>query len=179
MEDRLGSSGGGGAGPGRHHPLGGAQEKDKKAPLYLGVAEVSQPQVVDSAQKGFVTVLKATPTAQKATDVLVQAHLNVRNDGELPATITYRGVVDGNHVHPLTYTVTVAPGAWDLSTVQFQCNGIPAGQHTIEIQAEVAWPPTPWTPPTGGASAGSGAGVTFASRSMLVVQFGPIFHPPG
>lgn len=146
-----------------------AQEKDKKAPLYLGVAEVGDFSVGESTHKGFLTILKATPTAQKETDVLVQAHVNVRNDGDTPVTITYRGVVDGDHVHPLTYSVTVAPGAWDLSTVQIQCNATLAGRHTIEIQAEVA-----------GASAGSGAGrVTFGSRSMLVVQFGPIFNPPG
>jgi hypothetical protein len=146
---------------------GGAQEKDKKAPLYLGVAEVGDINVVDTATKGFVTVLKATPTAQKETDLLVQAHLNARNDTDAPVTITYRVVADGTHVDPLTFSTTVAPGAWDLSTVQFLCNAVPAGQHTIEVQAEVA-----------GASAGSGPGVTFAARSMLVVQFGPIVNPP-
>ena len=145
-----------------------AEEKDRKAPLYLGVAETQDFSPVP-VQKGFVPIMKATPTAQKDTHVLVQADLNVRNDSDSPVTITYRAMLDGHHVHPLMFTVTVAPATWDLSHVQIQCNAIPAGQHTIELQAEVA-----------GASTGSDAGVvTFGSRSMLVVQFGPIFNPPG
>ena len=63
-----------------------AQEKDnrrpgpprarQKAPLYLGVAEMQDFSPVP-VQKGFVPIMKATPTAQKDTDVLVQADVNV------------------------------------------------------------------------------------------------------
>lgn len=145
-------------------PKQGAEPAKKPASLYLAVQEVSDPLTIDSGQKDFVTVIKAAPTLDTEGDMIVQAILNVRNDGDVPVTVTYRGVLDGDHVHPLTFNVTVPPGAWDLSTVQIQCNSIRPGQHTIELQALVAE----------GQST-----VTFADRLMTIIEFRPIWNPPG
>lgn len=130
---------------------------NKKAPFSVAVLEVTDPVVIDSATKDFVPIVKAAPSAKKDTIMAVQATVNVRNEGDGPATVTYRAVLDGDHVHPTTYSVTVAPGSWDLSTAGFDCN-LRAGQHTLEVQAQV--------------SQASGS-VVFAARSLFVVQ-GPI-----
>lgn len=84
-------------------PKQGAEPAKKPASLCLAVQEVSDPLPVDGGQKDFVTVIKASPTLDTEGDMIVQAILNVRNDGDVPVTVTYRGVLDGDHVHPLTF----------------------------------------------------------------------------
>lgn len=140
-------------------------EKEKQSPLKLGLQEASDSLVIDDSENGFVTVLDATPTAKTDTDMVVQGTLNVRNDGDAPAEVTYRCMLDGETSYSLAYTVTIPPGAWSLSPVQIQCDAFDAGKHTVELQAQVLQ--------------AKGGSVRFGSRSMFLVQFGPIFSPPG
>lgn len=149
---------------------GSLAEKDLAVPvlaetdLYLDARQSDKPVVVAGDESGFTTLTSAPFDISRRSDLLVQATVGFRNDGLKPATTTYRVLVDGEVHHDFTLADGAEPGGQGLSPVSLQCNGVPAGEHTVALQVRV--------------EQDAGGTVTFGRRSTELVGFRLIPNPP-
>jgi hypothetical protein len=133
--------------------------------LRIGVKDSTKPRTVDGTNKNYVTLLKATPTfPNDYMGLLVFANVSYLNNGPADALLWYRVLVDGQLHHDFVYRDGAPAGLPDISAISILCNAIGPGEHTIKLQVAV--------------SQADGATTTFEDRSMNLIQFGPIFHPP-
>jgi hypothetical protein len=135
----------------------------KTVPLTIQVADSTDPLFVPGTKQGWTTILSATATFKTGQDLLLQGVVSFKNDGPVTAGVTYQMLMNGVQ-EGIVYQDSTAPGLPDTSSVSIQCNDMTAGTYLIEIQASVA-------------QDASGQ-VAFLGRSMNLIQFGPIFHPP-
>jgi hypothetical protein len=117
--------------------------------------------------EGFDFVAAATEQFNVPADsgalVLGQVTLTDSDDGS-DSEVEVRVVHNGHVEQDLVFADTLADGISRTVPVSIGCDLVPAGQNTISLEVRKADGPST---------------VSVGPRSLEIVQFGPIFHPPG
>lgn len=126
---------------------------------FFGITQTDAITIDPDAHWVDVATVRARNSADEPATALFEGTVSARNPSEKPADLVLRVVIDGNP-EPGTFAATV-PGAGRATTVgAFVCDGVPPGEHTAVLQAQVV-----------------GANPVVLDTQTLT-SFRPIFNPP-
>jgi hypothetical protein len=131
----------------------------------VGVRGTTQTNSANLAGLGFSAVATQEfdlpePSAGLTLGQVTLTDVKDGNDSRVELRVVHNGHVEGDAV----FADTVADGASTTAPVSYVCNSMTPGPNTFSLEVRQA----------DGAS-----NVVVGARSLQIVQFGPIFHPPG
>lgn len=102
---------------------------------------------------GYVTIFTNSFRLERKADVLALGSLTLENNEATQANVEFQMLLDGELHHEFEMADELGPGESELDSFSLQCNLVPAGNHSLELQID-----------TGGAN------VTITSRSLNLVS---------